>query len=140
MGGCQRCHKYLTFVWMADAIVFGIAGNNEKNRMVFRQTKVPTMNDVETNRKESSWSDKLKQCIKPQWMVERDKKRPPGKRDWRPGHLLWVMTLGSPAEIDALFAKQTDSDAVPKELTWQDRENDRQARNSANENAGNRKR
>jgi hypothetical protein len=93
------------------------------------------MNDTETESKESGWSDRLKQHIKPQWMVERDKKRPPGKTDWRPGHLLWVMTLGSPAEIDALFSKQTDVGAALKQPAWQERESNRQAGNSAKENA-----
>ena len=97
------------------------------------------MSEDETKSNENSWSDRLKGHIKPEWMVERDNKRHPGEKDWRPGHLLWVMALGSPAEIDALFSRQTDMDVAlnrPAKTKWQERESKQRADTSANENVG----
>jgi hypothetical protein len=86
------------------------------------------MSDAEPGNSEDTWSDRLKRRIKPEWMAERDKARPPGKADWRLGHLLWVMTLGSPAEVDA-FSTQMDramkgTDDAAK-TNWQERESSR---------------
>lgn len=83
------------------------------------------MSDTESEGREDTWSDRLKRRIKPEWMVEGDKNRPAGKPDWRLGHLLWIMTLGSPAEVDALFGNpnatlKRTGDAVKTD--WQERE------------------
>ena len=87
-----------------------------------------------------SWSDRLKRAIKPQWMIERDKKRPPGKDDWRLGHLLWLATLGSPAETDQ-FSRQLDRALTGKghapETNWQKRETDHRTGQSSTVTANN---
>jgi hypothetical protein len=87
----------------------------------------------ETDRQRESWSDRLKRAIKPQWMIEREKKHPPGKDNWRLGHLLWLATLGSPAETDE-FSRQVERTVAGKghapETNWQEREKQQRANQS----------
>jgi hypothetical protein len=87
--------------------------------------------------KENCWSDTLKQAIKPRWLIERDKSRPPGKADWRLGHMAWLMLAGSPAEFGA-FEHQIGLTADRRAaVQWQEREDAQREGKPAKANAGN---
>lgn len=112
--------------------MFNFSERVEWSRVELEKPRVArTMSETENQRE--SWSDRLKRAIKPRWMVERDKKRPPGKDDWRLGHLLWLATLGSPAETEQ-FSNQVNKAFTGKghasETNWQERERQQRANQS----------
>jgi hypothetical protein len=82
----------------------------------------------------NTWSDKLKRRIKPEWMVKRDEQHPE-LVDFRPGHLAWLLAVGSPKEFDTLeqkignVGKRAGADVAEK---WQGREGDQRANKSTN--------